>query len=392
MGWLGLAIAALWPAVAALLVRRFPVQSPRILFLLNLIVPTGGWGLACFTGLDLPAALRWVAFGLGLSAFPVAAQAVTAALAASESSRIAARWSKREFVRYQASNTLLMTAPPGLVLALLGFALSDGRPLAGSVLDILVAAVVFLLLWKVMWMAVREMRVPGRLLPFPEGAWLTELQRLARKMGVSPVSVFIAHTRRGRIAGAYCLGRSRVGIADALLAALTMEEFKAVMAHEMAHLSQARSTIRYLALSTATVVCSGLVCEALGQRLPETVGDVFAISVVVFVSVACLRGLVRLKRRQEDEADEAAVVFVGAAALIGALAKATLLNGGTFDHSSNRYRSLDERIRRLAALGGCNSSEVDHAIAMARNEIEQVRPPGPIFAAAERSNREARPA
>ena len=382
MGWLGLAIAALWPCMVAVLVKASPTRAPKILVLLNFVVPIGAWALACFAGLDLPLALIWVIFGVGLPAFPMIAQAVTASLAVAENATIRSRWTRREFVRYQASNTLLMTGPPGLVLAMLGFGFSEGRPLAGSMLDVLIAAMAFVLLWKVMWTATREMRVPGKLLPFPDGAWLTELQRLARKMNAPLESVFIAHTRSGRIAGAYCLGRSRVGIADALLAALSMEEFKAVMAHEMAHLSQVRTTMRFLALSTATVVCSGLVCEAVGQLLPIAIAEVFAISVVVFVSAFCLRGLVRLKRRQEDEADEAAVAFVGALPLIGALAKATLLNGGNFNRASHRYRSLDERIRRLAALGGCSPSEVDDMIDRARTEVGQERPAGPIFASA----------
>ena len=382
MGWLGLAIAALWPCIVAIMVRVSPRKAPKFLILLNLIIPTAGWAVACFTGLDLPLALIWVVSGVGLPAFPMIAQAVTASLTVAQDETIASRWTRPEFVRYQASNTLLVTGPPGLVLAMLGFAFSEGRPLAGSMLDVLIAVMAFILLWRVMWTATREMRVPGKLLPFPDGAWLTELQRIARKMNVPLESVFIAHTRSGRIAGAYCLGRSRVGIADALLAALNMEEFKAVMAHEMAHLRQVRTTMRFLALSTATVVCSGLVCEALGQLLPTAVSEVLAISVVLFVSAFCLRCLMHLKRRQEDEADEAAVAFVGALPLIGALAKATLLNGGNFNRASHRYRSLDERIRRLAALGGCSPSEVDDMIDRARDEVGQDRPPGPIFASA----------
>lgn len=368
MGWLGLAIAALWPVVvwaaSNVHIIRHRLSGP-ISIPLNLVGPTIGWAIACAAG--IAGDVAWVWFGLGLPVFPVLAQAVSAGLAARGSERIQSRWTRAEFVRFQVGSMLILTAPSGLILALLGYAYSQRHDPGGAAVMLLLSSIGFLFLWSLMWTAVREMRVPGRVVSFPTGAWRTEVERLARRMDAPLRRVFLAQTRAGRIAGAYCLGRSGVGIADALLAALSMEEFKAVMAHEIYHLRQVRETTLCLLLSSTTILCAGLLTDVLGGGRTE--GHFMTFAVLVLAVAFFLRGLIGMKRRHEDEADEAAVAFVGALPLIGALAVATVLNGGRFDRGSVRYRSLDARIRRLASLGGCAQEVVEARIARAKEEL-----------------------
>lgn len=148
-----------------------------------------------------------------------------------------------------------------------------------------------------------------------------------------------------------------------------MEEFLAVMAHELRHLTQVNQTLRTLAFSTLVTLGTGLGIEALRAKLPAAQVHMVALSATLLVFVLCLRQLIALKRRQEDDADQAAINFVGALPLISALVKVTLMNGGSFDRSSSRYRSLHDRIQTVARLAGLSEAAVSARIDSAKAEL-----------------------
>lgn len=338
-------------------------MSERTWTLANLLIPTVGFGAICFWGIPAADPVRWAVFGLGLPIFPAIAQAVLARRIARVKPELLERWSRGEFTRYLVGGMLGLAAPPGLFLALLGFGWHSGRLFEHALPAVLLAFALWLGLWVLMWRIVREMRVPGRLVSFPSSARLTEVERLARRMDAPLRAVMLSRTRSARLAAAYCLGRSRVCISDALLAALTPEEFLAVMAHELRHLSQARQTAGLLLLWGSATLAVGAGFAAVPLLRP------LALSAIA-VGLLGVGHLVRLKRRQEDEADEAAVAFVGAMPLISALVKTTLLNGGSFDRRGVRHRGLTDRIARLTHLGGLSAETVELKVQGLRREFE----------------------
>lgn len=281
------------------------------------------------------------------------------------SSGLEARWSHGELARYLAGSALSATLVPGLSLALLGFVYEESRR-GGSISLVALAALAWLAAVLTSWGAVREMRVPGLIVPFPEGPRRDEAFRLARRMGVPLRHLFLAQTKRAHIAGAYALGRTRVAVSDALVAGISPVELQAVLSHEFRHLAQQRETARLVLVGGSSTLAAVLSAEVACASLPRELRHAVSGSTALLVFAMFLRMLVRLKRRQEDEADEAAVAHVGAAPLISAIAKVAFLNGSKIDRATARYRSLVDRASRIGRLGGLAPSDVEQILVRTR--------------------------
>src|SRR5205814_654965 len=81
-----------------------------------------------------------------------------------------------------------------------------------------------------------------------------------------------------------------------------------------------------------------------------TLSPTVALAAVLLLSAISFYTLMKLRARNEDEADQAAVAEVGAAALVRALAKAHELNGP--GNGGPLHRSLESRLSRICNLEG----------------------------------------
>lgn len=360
MGWQGIGLRGGSAAPAT----RPSLPRVPLLIALGCATATAIWALIVRALGPSSAGWQWVLFGLGWPALPTLALGAMARPILRRAQGLEARWSRGELARYLAGSALSATLVPGLSLALLGFVYEESRR-GGSIALVVLAGLSWLAAVLASWGAVRQMRVPGVLVPFPEGPRRDEAFRLARRMDAPLQHLLLAQSRRARIAGAYALGRSRVAVSDALVASLSPLELDAVLAHELRHLSQqagiARSVMVGGACTLLAALSAGLACRGLPDELRHAVTG----SVALLVFAWLLRALVRLKRRHEDEADEAAVAHVGAAALIAAIAKVASLNGSKTDRATIRYRSLADRADRIGRLGGLRPAEVERILASA---------------------------
>jgi len=258
--------------------------------------------------------------------------------------------------------------PAGLALSIVGLGLYVFHANLGirNSIPYWIAIAVCVWLWMLVWASIRQMLIPGRIVDFPNKIWLDELRLLSERMGTGLRTCFLAQTTRRRSAGAYCLGSGRVGISDSLVSALDMEEFLAVMCHELRHLSHGRQTMRALVAGSAVTLTAGIGALQLGRGLGDLVVLLLSLSLMLLGAAASARLLMRLKRRQEDDADEAAIAFVGAPPLISGLSKAYYLNGVTdWEKGSVKYRSPLQRLERIARLGNLPTRE-------ARRTLENV--------------------
>lgn len=351
------------------------LRVPTVLAL-GLVLGTAKWGLwvICFGPESV--GWRWVIFGLGWPVLPALSMTLLAGPMLRKASGLEARWSREELARYLAGSVLSATLIPGLSVALLGFAYEESR--VGSVLPVVLAAVVWLVAVLATWGPVREMRVPGSLVPFPDGPRREEAFRLARRMDVPLRHLFLAQTRRSKIAGAYALGRKRVVLSDALLAVLDPQELQAVLAHELRHLTQQGRAARLFVWGALLGIGSPTLVWIASRGLADGPRYGLTGACVVMSLVVLFRSMVRLKRRQEDEADEAAVAFVGAAPLITAIAKVAAANGSRSDRGTARYRSLIDRSTRIGHLGGLAPDEVARLSDRSRGDQSWIESPKSI--------------
>ncbi len=364
MAWAGLFLLLGWPIVAMALAARsqgggVPARSWT---LLNVLIGSSGWAALCFSatvGIETP--LRLALFGLGLTLPTIISQSLVGiALFRNPNFAFSKRWSKREFSRLFGAQAVMLTTPPGLALAMVGFGMYaySAHLALSQMIPVFVAIGVLIWLWGLVWSSLKQMMIPGQIVVFPNAAWNTELFALAERMGAKLRTCFLAQTTARKTAGAYCLGGGRVGITDSFLSALDLNEFLAVMAHEVRHLRHGIETMRVLLLGMTLTLGTGMIAMTLGGRLEEGLAALMAISLMLLAAAASARLLLKLKRRHEDEADEAAVAFVGAQPLMNALAKAYYLNSvKDLGKGSARYRSPVNRLERIAHLGNLPKEE-----------------------------------
>ncbi len=181
----------------------------------------------------------------------------------------------------------------------------------------------------------------------------SEVQRLARSIGLYGVEVVVLDGRRARMANAFALPGGRIAISDYLMANLSEREVLAVLAHEVAHLAQRRRLVRlwvYL-LGTAVGLTVGL--APLAERLPNWIG-VLLMGILFF---ALNLPMVWLRHRHEREADAFAISEYGADSLRSALCKIYALNRcDPLESSDSVHPSLRQRLKWIenhSTLGGC---------------------------------------
>jgi len=158
-----------------------------------------------------------------------------------------------------------------------------------------------------------------RLTPLPDGALLTRLLALARRVGVPVTGVFVVdQSRKSRTANAAVtgLGRTRrILLFDTLLDEFTAEEVEAVLAHELAHQLHGdirRGLLVQGALTLATFWIADLALRSgvgwLGLDGPADIAGLplFAL-ILVLVSLAALPVANGWSRRVEWQADRFAL-------------------------------------------------------------------------------------
>ncbi len=365
MFYAALVIGLAWTFASVVFVRKDGPSSKLVArwTLLNIGILATCWIATCSAvrgSVDLGVFIALI--GLGLPVLPLLAQFVTGfALYNHDTGSVRDRMSQREFLRHFVSKAGMMTSPPGLAIAMFGTIVQGFTDWNNPKVMILAAACVVALtvLWSVMWRSLRELSVPGRIVKFPLESWETDLFRLARRMHAPLKSVFLVQTRMTRMAGAFSFGAGRIGVTDTLLSGLKHDEFLAVMAHEMRHLTHAKDSTKILFLGTAGSLVLGIGLLKLDFLIPSAAANLLAMSGMMLVSMFAMSRLMATKKRHEDEADDSSVAFVGAEPMISALAKAYILNGIKSEKRSGRYRTLENRTKRLGRLGKLSDSDVE---------------------------------
>ncbi len=345
--------------------------------LINVVVGAGLWGLLLAASrLSIDSNLVLALFGLGLPLLPSILQYGTGPLLYRAGYKRYARFSPIEFLRLCGGNLLLLTAPPGLALAMIGVGAHviayHGELELWQELSYLLGLVLIGTLFAGTWKVLKELRIPGYLIAFANPAREADVRALARQIGAPLRALKVCRTRSGRIAGAYSLGGGDVAITDGMLAALNRDEFLSVMAHELRHLTQTRETVRILLLGFATTLFLGFAVGTAISWLGIAELAPIAVGLTVLALAICFRILVNMKRRHEDEADETASKTVGAYPLMTALAKAAIINGADPMVSSVRYRSIRTRLDRLAKLAGLAPQAAENALLKAQVDLELI--------------------
>ena len=325
---------AKWSALRSLL-KHLPLQAAVFCG-----VPAG------FSAM-LATELGWHSFVLGGAAFALAALAVQLICARSLYRPfviVRAGISKSDFQDRIMASAFVSTFPIALTAFLIGIAqlaFESNSAFGYVALGLTTGS------WLYQWSVLRVLILPGCCVPFLPKAWENEARSLANRMDV-PLNELLLIQTRTRSAGAFALGTWRVGITDYLLSALEQDEFLAVIAHELQHFKQRKRTA-VIALTQVVLVGSvgGLLAFAVQTR---TLEPVVAFAIAFALSTLCVFPLMKLRARNEDEADEAAAAEVGAMPLVSALAKAHELNG----HGSGGplHRSLESRLSRICNLAG----------------------------------------
>lgn len=220
------------------------------------------------------------------------------------------------------------------------------------------------LIWIVQWPAVRLASLPGAPADMPTPEWENSAMQLAQEMDVKLNDILLLRTHRAPMAGAFALSGNRAAITDHFLSALTLQEFRAVMAHEFAHFKQRRAS--GLAFLIAMISILGASSGAMWIASRESLND-FAVS-FLFLGIiwVCILPLVRQKAQHEDEADEIAIKHTDPFDLMTGIAKAYALNGRLKDRTGDTvHRSLSGRLERIAKLGNLDSDAVNRAFEVA---------------------------
>lgn len=276
------------------------------------------------------------------------------------------RMRMREFRFRLMATTMSAAFPIGVSAILIGSLMNlintenDAKDVAAKA--IVLAAAFFL--WWIQWSVIRLVLLPGRPAGFPMQDWEDDAKELCEKMGTKLNDLMILRTGRPHIAGAFALGGGRIAITDDLLSSLTHEEFLAIIAHEARHFLQRKHTILVIALLT---VFAGMVgVFAAWSAATKMVAVPTAVLISGCGAMAIIYPISILKRRQEDDADEVAIEEVGAMPLMTALIKTYAINGRLQDGSSSSiHRGLEDRLRRIAEVAGCDSESLDRALAVA---------------------------
>lgn len=220
------------------------------------------------------------------------------------------------------------------------------------------------LLWVLQWPAVKLLSLPGRPVDFPPGDLEREARELAREMQIELKDLLLIRTGKTPIAGAFALGGQKVAITDYLVTALKEDEFLAIIAHELQHLIQRR---KLFALFLGTLLLAGglgggLVWATTVRILP----DAIAASLAIPISLLVVLPIHLSRRRNEDDADDAAILHVGPMPLMTAIAKTYALNRRLRDRSgSSIHRALRDRLSRIAQVGGLSITSVERAFSQA---------------------------
>jgi Zn-dependent protease with chaperone function len=217
------------------------------------------------------------------------------------------------------------------------------------------------LLWIVQWPAVRAASLPGTPANFP----CEQLKRLAvdlaKSMGTELRDILLLRTSKAPFAGAFALGGHRIAITDHLLSALDDSQFLAVVAHESAHFGQRTKGIFAVAISmlaiAASIVPLSLLIEA--DTLGRSVGTALFLA-VVFLAIL---PLVKLKQRNEDEADLLAAKYTSPIAVMEAIAITYALNHRLHDKQGTMvHKPLASRLSNIASHFGLDSARCEAAV------------------------------
>ena len=231
-------------------------------------------------------------------------------------------------------------------------------------LDRLANLAVFLFaiaLWSLQWSAIRLVLLPGKPAEFPMSDWELDAKTLALNMNTRLNDLLILRTGKSRIAGAFALGGGRIAITDDLLAVLSHDEFLAVMAHELRHFTQRKRTVRVAASIALIAGVIGAIAAWLVAA--ESIAPFLAIGIATAVAALSSVPLVRIRRKNEDDADAAAVETIGADQLMSAIAKTYAVNGRLNESGSGTiHRGLHDRLSNIATLGNLGEDSVVRAI------------------------------
>lgn len=276
------------------------------------------------------------------------------------------RMSKRAFRFRLMATTMAVAFPLGVSVILIGSLVNLVNSESG-VMDVFAKGSVLVLalfLWLFQWSVIRLVLLPGRPAEFPMQDWEDDAKELCERMGTRLNDLMMLRTGRSRIAGAFALGGGKIALTDDLVAALTHEEFLAIVAHEARHFLQRRRTI--LAIVFLTTVAASVGAFAAWGFSAGHFSSWIAMLLSVCGALAIMYPIAVLKRRNEDEADDAAIAAVGAMPLMTALVKTYAINGRMEDPSSSSiHRGLQDRLQRIAKVSGCGSESLDRALAVA---------------------------
>lgn len=214
--------------------------------------------------------------------------------------------------------------------------------------------------WILQWPILSAISLPGRAVEFPMKDLEADAKQLAEKMGQRLRALLLLRSRR--IAGAFSVDVGRAAITDYFLSALTYEEFLAVMAHEFRHFEHRKRETRILPIALCACLAVTLLVSWLGSLagVPPYFGALASLPAWAAFS----RSQAKRRRLNEDDADDAAIEFVGALPLMSGIAKSYALNMRIGDSSKRGaiHRSLLDRLHRIAAVGGLPDSTVEQAI------------------------------
>lgn len=279
-------------------------------------------------------------------------------------------WPRSTFIFRMTINVWSLCLPLGLTIMLIGAGINLSTKSASMDTLIILLGTVFL--WIIQWSVLRALTLPGRLVEFPKREWESQAIALSKTLGTKLNDLMMLQTGKARVAGAFALGGGKVAMTDYLLSALNEQEFMAVMAHELQHFNQRRET--FILIGKLTLLCAliGAIVAFLAWQkfLPVP----FAGAAAVFISIASIRPIQKLKQGHEDDADDAAIREIGAMPLMIAIAKTYALNGRLHDRGRGTvHRALRERLARIASIGELSADTVEVALVEARSLVPENR-------------------
>lgn len=327
---------------------------------------TGACSLGAVLAFDAATHARLQALGIAILIYPLAFIVLLSLATLSSFRRVRGMdWDWAAYAELLLSATWTRFVPGGTTVALAGSVLwlydrlhsgSDPTYAAFAVAGTAAG-------WILQWPILSAISLPGRAVEFPMRDLEAAAKNLAAKMGQRLRALLLLRSRR--IAGAFSVDVGRVAITDYFLSALSYEEFLAVMAHEFRHFDHRREAYRILPVG----LCICLALSFLGAWGGSWAGipPYFGLLAAGPAWIAFFRFQTARKRLNEDDADDAAVEFVGAWPLMMGIAKSYALNKRIGDCSKRGdiHRSLRDRLQRIATRGGLPDSKAAEAIQIA---------------------------